>query len=107
MFNFRKLTAAAFLASASFVPAMSSAQDLKGEGYAALADNKVDMMVRPAAVGLCKIQQFGQSGEFRVLSIPKAVVGSKEMQARFGRLACPDFTRGDIFQLRQINRDRG
>ena len=56
-----------------------------GEGYAALADNKIDMMVRPAEVGSAKIEQFGLSGEFRVLSIPKEVVGSEAMQALFGR----------------------
>ncbi len=56
-----------------------------GEGYAALADNKIDMMVRPAEIGSSKIEQFGLSGEFRVLSIPEEVVGSEAMQALFGR----------------------
>lgn len=56
-----------------------------GEGYAALADNKIDMMVRPAEIGSSNIEQFGLSGEFRVLSIPSEVVGSEEMQALFGR----------------------
>ena len=56
-----------------------------GEGYAALADNKIDMMVRPAEIGSSKIEQFGLSGEFRVLSIPQEVVGSEAMQALFGR----------------------
>jgi TRAP transporter TAXI family solute receptor len=56
-----------------------------GEGYAALADNKIDMMVRPAEIGSSKIEQFGLSGEFRVLSIPTEVVGSEAMQALFGR----------------------
>ncbi len=56
-----------------------------GEGYAALADNKIDMMVRPAEIGSSKIEQFGLSGEFRVLSIPSDVVGSEAMQALFGR----------------------
>lgn len=56
-----------------------------GEGYAALADNKIDMMVRPAEVGSSKIEQFGLSGEFRVLSIPQEVVESEAMQALFGR----------------------
>lgn len=56
-----------------------------GEGYAALADNKIDMMVRPAEIGSSKIEQFGLSGEFRVLSIPTDVVGSEAMQALFGR----------------------
>ncbi len=56
-----------------------------GEGYAALADNKIDMMVRPAEVGSSKIEQFGLSGEFRVLSIPEEVVGSEAMQKLFGR----------------------
>ncbi|MEM9602875.1 MAG: TAXI family TRAP transporter solute-binding subunit [Pseudomonadota bacterium] len=56
-----------------------------GEGYAALADGKIDMMVRPAEVGSAKIEQFGLSGEFRVLSIPDDVVGSDAMQALFGR----------------------
>ncbi len=56
-----------------------------GEGYAALADGKIDMMVRPAEIGSSKIEQFGLSGEFRVLSIPEAVVGSEAMQALFGR----------------------
>ncbi len=56
-----------------------------GEGYAALADGKIDMMVRPAEIGSAKIEQFGLSGEFRVLSIPEDVVGSEAMQALFGR----------------------
>lgn len=56
-----------------------------GEGYAALADNKIDMMVRPAEIGSSKIEQFGLSGEFRVLSIPSEVVDSEAMQALFGR----------------------
>jgi len=56
-----------------------------GEGYAALADNKIDLMVRPAEIGSSKIEQFGLSGEFRVLSIPPEAVGSEAMQALFGR----------------------
>ena len=56
-----------------------------GEGYAALADGKIDMMVRPAEIGSSKIEQFGLSGEFRVLSIPEEVVTSDAMQALFGR----------------------
>jgi len=56
-----------------------------GEGYAALADKKIDMMVRPAEIGSSKIEQFGLSGEFRVLSIPADVVESEAMQALFGR----------------------
>lgn len=56
-----------------------------GEGYAALADGKIDMMVRPAEIGSANIERFGLSGEFRVLSIPEDKVGSEEMQALFGR----------------------
>lgn len=56
-----------------------------GEGYAALADNKIDMMVRPAEIGSSKIEQFGLSGAFRILSIPGDVVGAEAMQALFGR----------------------
>ncbi len=56
-----------------------------GEGYAALADNKIDMMVRPAEIGSSNIEQFGLSGEFRILSIPEDKVGSEAMQALFGR----------------------
>lgn len=56
-----------------------------GEGYAALTDGKIDMMVRPAEVGSAKVEQFGLSGEFRILSIPQNVVGSDAMQALFGR----------------------
>jgi TRAP transporter TAXI family solute receptor len=56
-----------------------------GEGYTALADGKVDMMVRPAEIGSSNIERFGLSGEFRVLSIPQEVVGSDAMQALFGR----------------------
>lgn len=56
-----------------------------GEGYAALADKKIDMMVRPAEIGSSKIEQFGLSGEFRILSIPEEVIGSESMQALFGR----------------------
>lgn len=56
-----------------------------GEGYAALADGKIDMMVRPAEIGSANIERFGLSGEFRVLSIPQKDVGSDAMQALFGR----------------------
>lgn len=56
-----------------------------GEGYTALADGKIDMMVRPAEIGSANIERFGLSGEFRVLSIPQEVVGSDAMQALFGR----------------------
>lgn len=56
-----------------------------GEGYAALADGKIDMMVRPAEIGSANIERFGLSGEFRVLSIPEDRVGVEEMQALFGR----------------------
>ena len=54
-----------------------------GEGYAALADGKIDMMVRPAEIGSSKIEQFGLSGEFRVLSIPAEAVESEAIQAIF------------------------
>lgn len=56
-----------------------------GEGYPALADGKIDMMVRPAEIGSANIEQFGLSGEFRVLSIPDAARDSDEMQKLFGR----------------------
>lgn len=56
-----------------------------GEGYTALADGKIDMMVRPAEVGSANIERYGLSGEFRILSIPEDVVGSDAMQALFGR----------------------
>ncbi len=56
-----------------------------GEGYAALADGKIDMMVRPAEIGSSNIEQFGLSGEFRILSIPQEVLESDEMKALFGR----------------------
>jgi len=56
-----------------------------GEGYAALADGQIDMMVRPAEVGSANIERFGLSGEFRIFSIPEATVESEEMQALFGR----------------------
>ena len=56
-----------------------------GEGYTALADKKIDMMVRPAEVGSSNIERFGLSGEFRVLSIPESVLQSDEMQDLFGR----------------------
>lgn len=56
-----------------------------GEGLAALSDGKIDMMVRPAEIGSANIEQFGLSGEFRVLSIPEDLVQSEGMQALFGR----------------------
>ncbi|MBX2879720.1 MAG: TAXI family TRAP transporter solute-binding subunit [Granulosicoccus sp.] len=56
-----------------------------GEGYTALADKKIDMMVRPAEVGSANIERYGLSGEFRILSIPEDVLGSDAMQALFGR----------------------
>lgn len=56
-----------------------------GEGYAALSDGKIDMMVRPAEVGSANIEQFGLSGEFRVLSIPDEARDSDAMKGLFGR----------------------
>ena len=56
-----------------------------GEGYAALADGKIDMMVRPAEIGSANIERFGLNSEFRILSIPESVVSSDAMQALFGR----------------------
>jgi len=56
-----------------------------GEGYQALADGKVAMMVRPAEVGSSNIERFGLNGEFRVLSIPEEIVSSDAMQALFGK----------------------
>lgn len=56
-----------------------------GEGYAALSDGKIDMMVRPAEIGSANIEQFGLSGEFRVLSIPDDARDSEAMKALFGR----------------------
>ena len=56
-----------------------------GEGYTALADGKIDMMVRPAEIGSANIERFGLSGEFRVLSIPDGMVENAEMQKLFGR----------------------
>jgi len=56
-----------------------------GEGYTALADGKIDMMVRPAEVGSANIERYGLSGEFRILSIPDDVVESDAMQQLFGR----------------------
>lgn len=56
-----------------------------GEGYAALSDGKIDMMVRPAEVGSANIEQFGLSGKFRVLSIPDEARDSEAMQTLFGR----------------------
>ncbi|MEM9757259.1 MAG: TAXI family TRAP transporter solute-binding subunit [Pseudomonadota bacterium] len=56
-----------------------------GEGYAALADGQIDMMVRPAEIGSANIERFGLSGEFRVFSIPEETLATEEMQALFGR----------------------
>lgn len=56
-----------------------------GEGYAALADGQIDMMVRPAEIGSANIERFGLSGEFRVFSIPEETLASDEMQGLFGR----------------------
>ncbi len=56
-----------------------------GEGYTALADGKIDMMVRPAEVGSANIERYGLSGEFRILSIPAEVVETEAMQNLFGR----------------------
>lgn len=73
-----------------------------GEGYAALADGKIDMMVRPAEIGSANIERFGLSGEFRILSIPDEVVNSDEMQALFGRpgRGMIQFA-GDVYQGQQ------
>jgi len=56
-----------------------------GEGYTALADGKIDMMVRPAEVGSANIERYGLSGEFRILSIPEETVSDDAMQQLFGR----------------------
>ena len=56
-----------------------------GEGYAALSDGQIDLMVRPAEVGSANIERFGLSGEFRILSIPDEALANEEMQALFGR----------------------
>ena len=56
-----------------------------GEGYAALADGKIDMMIRPAEIGSANIEQFGLSGEFRILSIPSDMLASEPMKALFGK----------------------
>ncbi|MFK7995554.1 MAG: TAXI family TRAP transporter solute-binding subunit [Granulosicoccus sp.] len=56
-----------------------------GEGYTALADGKIDMMVRPAEIGSANIERYGLSGEFRILSIPADKVDSEAMQNLFGR----------------------
>lgn len=55
-----------------------------GEGYAALADGRIDMMVRPAEIGSANIEQFGLSGEFRILSIPEDAMGTEAMQQLVG-----------------------
>jgi len=56
-----------------------------GEGYTALADGKIDMMVRPAEVGSANIERYGLSGEFRILSIPENMIEGEDMQKLFGR----------------------
>jgi len=55
-----------------------------GEGYTALADGKIDMMVRPAEVGSANIERYGLSGEFRILSIPDDVVETDAMSKLLG-----------------------
>ena len=73
-----------------------------GEGYAALADGKIDMMVRPAEIGSANIERFGLSGEFRILSIPEDAVGGEEMQALFGRPGRGMIQfEGDVYQGQQ------
>jgi len=56
-----------------------------GEGYTALSDGKIDMMVRPAEVGSANIERYGLSGEFRILSIPDDIIAGDAMQNLFGR----------------------
>ena len=51
-----------------------------GEGYIALADGKIDLMVRPAEIGSANIERFGLSGSFRILSIPENVATNDTMQ---------------------------
>ncbi|MGJ8546079.1 MAG: TAXI family TRAP transporter solute-binding subunit [Sulfitobacter sp.] len=55
-----------------------------GEGYSALADGRIDMMVRPAEIGSANIEQFGLSGKFRILSIPEDVIATEAMQELMG-----------------------
>ena len=56
-----------------------------GEGYTALADGKIDLMMRPAEIGSANIERFGLSGEFRILSIPDEATQSEAMEKLFGR----------------------
>ena len=56
-----------------------------GEGLSALADGNVDVMVQPGEVGSAQIQQFGLSGEFRLLSITSDKLQSEEMKGLMGR----------------------
>lgn len=55
-----------------------------GEGEAALSDGRIDMMLRPAEIGSATVEQFGLSGEFRILSIPGDAMATPEMQALVG-----------------------
>ena len=56
-----------------------------GEGVAALADGKVDMMFRPAEIGSANIEQFGLNGEFRILSIPTDAAVNQRLASLLAR----------------------
>lgn len=56
-----------------------------GEGYTALGDGKIDMMIRPAEIGSANIEQFGLSGKFRLLSIPEDLLEKPELQSLMGQ----------------------
>ncbi|MBV1867813.1 MAG: TAXI family TRAP transporter solute-binding subunit [Marinosulfonomonas sp.] len=56
-----------------------------GEGLTALADDNVDVLVQPGEVGSAQIQQFGLSGEFRLLSITDEKLQDDEMKGLLAR----------------------
>lgn len=70
-----------------------------GEGYAALADGKIDMMIRPAELGSANIEQFGLSGKFRILSIPDDKSGTEAMTSLMGQSGRgPVSFNGDLYK---------
>ncbi|AVV32477.1 TAXI family TRAP transporter solute-binding subunit [Cobetia amphilecti] len=56
-----------------------------GEAYEALADGKIDMMIRPAEVGSANIERFGLTDEFRILSIPDSAIASHRLDGLIGQ----------------------
>lgn len=71
-----------------------------GEGAQALTDNKIDALIMPADIGSASVAQFGLTGKFRILSIPKEFVEGGELSALVSGNPSLDFFEfdGDVYK---------